>query len=150
MRPRLWSSQGTQHHINWATALDSQTHLPGQARPQRPNRGTSICPTLCVFLSIMPRAYSKTDSRGSRTCRKHKCAKASFDCQRSRYIYTTLRSEQFIDSVEAQRLRTLEEDNRNLTDTLQSFVEEFNVLRPSSGQPVSNFFCSSFVYVTLH
>ncbi|KAF9480517.1 protein kinase regulator [Pholiota conissans] len=35
---------------------------------------------------------------------------------------------------QAQRLRTLEEDNRNLTGTLQSFMEEFNNIRSSSGR----------------
>ncbi|KDR80577.1 hypothetical protein GALMADRAFT_222174 [Galerina marginata CBS 339.88] len=38
---------------------------------------------------------------------------------------------------QAQRLRTLEEDNRNLASTLQSFVEEFNNTR-SSGRPDDN------------
>jgi len=56
-----------------------------------------------------------------------------------------LRQRKVVDNMEAERLRTLEEDNRNLTDTLQSFVEEFNILRSSSGRPVSNQFSSSFV-----
>ena len=37
----------------------------------------------------------------------------------------------------AQRLRALEEDNRNLTMTMQFFVEEFNNIRSSHGT-VSN------------
>ena len=36
----------------------------------------------------------------------------------------------------AQRIRSLEEDNRNLNTTLQSFVEEFNHLRSSLGRSV--------------
>ncbi|KAF9563946.1 hypothetical protein CPC08DRAFT_685900 [Agrocybe pediades] len=35
---------------------------------------------------------------------------------------------------QAQRLRSLEEENRNLTSTLHSFVEEFNSLRSSAGR----------------
>ena len=46
MRPRFCRPQIAGHHINWAKALDSQTHLPGQACPQRPNRGKPIRPTL--------------------------------------------------------------------------------------------------------
>jgi len=37
---------------------------------------------------------------------------------------------------QAHRLRSLEEDNRNLTSTLQSFVEEFNNIRTSFGRTV--------------
>lgn len=34
----------------------------------------------------------------------------------------------------AQRIRGLEDDNRNLNNTLQSFFEEFNNLRASLGR----------------
>lgn len=37
----------------------------------------------------------------------------------------------------AQRLRTLEEDNRSLNTVVQSFIEEFSQLRSSVSQTVS-------------
>jgi hypothetical protein len=55
-----------------------------------------------------------------------------------------LKQGKVINNIKAERLRTLEEDNRNLTDTLQSFAEEFNILRLSSGRPVSNYFARLF------
>lgn len=44
-------------------------------------------------------------------------------------------------STIAQRIRNLEDDNRNLNNTLQSHLEEFNNLRTSLGRAVRPFTC---------
>jgi hypothetical protein len=104
---------------------------------------------LVSILSILLRACSKRTAEAPERVENINVQKLHSIVKEQGIPVLYLKQRKIVDGIEAQRLRTLEEDNRNLTDTLQSFVEEFNVLRSSSGQPVSNCVCSSFVYVHL-